>query len=248
MVKQKQKKDSPKIKKIHTPPPILSRGSRMRAINIEVSGIWGLLALLKTKKKMEMTYEELKDDISRYHKPNSNEPGGRNCDLVMGESCTAGGKYNPNIPFEQQSPYGRWRMAGGFCPEGQTYDDAYTLNPTRCTYPSGQDNGDFIVYHRSDCSYPNVRIYGRGGKDPGSICGRWVDSSTIYCSYYDHSTKPSTLVGNLTHADMVWYGVKWGDEYDSKLSILNKVNNWPSRPSHNWSSVDIQNMVIKSCG
>jgi hypothetical protein len=69
------------------------------------------------------------DDISRYHKPNSNEPGGRNCDLVMDESCTAGGKYNPNIPFEEQTPYGKWRMAGGFCPEGQTYDDAYTHNP-----------------------------------------------------------------------------------------------------------------------
>jgi hypothetical protein len=166
----------------------------------------------------------------------------------MDESCTAGGKYNPSIRFEEQTPYGRWRMAGGFCPEGQTYDDAYTNNPTRCTYPSGQDNGDFIVYHRSDCSYPNVRSYGRGGKDPGSICGLWVDNTTIQISYYytDFVKNTRVFLGDLTHADMVWYGVKWYDSYDAQLSILNKNNKWPSRPSHNWSTIDFQQMFYKN--
>jgi hypothetical protein len=35
-------------------------------------------------------------------------------------------------------------------------------------------NGGGIVYHRSDCSYGNVRFYGVGGDGPGSICGGWL--------------------------------------------------------------------------
>jgi hypothetical protein len=35
-------------------------------------------------------------------------------------------------------------------------------------------NGGGIVYHRSDCSYGNVRFYGFGGDGPGSACGTWA--------------------------------------------------------------------------
>lgn len=35
-------------------------------------------------------------------------------------------------------------------------------------------NGGGIVYHRSDCSYGNVRFYGFGGDGSGSICAGWL--------------------------------------------------------------------------
>lgn len=35
-------------------------------------------------------------------------------------------------------------------------------------------NGSGVVYHISDCGYPNVRMYAFGGDGPGSACGRWL--------------------------------------------------------------------------
>ena len=34
-------------------------------------------------------------------------------------------------------------------------------------------NGDGIVYHPSNCGYPNVRWYGFGGDGPGQSCNTW---------------------------------------------------------------------------
>jgi hypothetical protein len=37
-------------------------------------------------------------------------------------------------------------------------------------------SGGGIVYHRSDCGYPNVRFYGKGGEWDGSTCDKiWVN-------------------------------------------------------------------------
>ena len=35
------------------------------------------------------------------------------------------------------------------------------------------NNGDGIVYHRSDCGAYNVRYYYAGGRSSGSSCNRW---------------------------------------------------------------------------
>ena len=226
------------IQKIPPPPSVLSRSSKMKAMAVIAQFPTGWNRIQKSK--MSMTLEELKDDISRYHKPGTNVTGGRDCDFVMGQSCASGGAYTPSIPFEQQGPYGKWRMAGGFCEEGKIYDDAYTFNPTRCISPIGEKNGDFTVYNRSDCGYPNVRSYCCGGDGPGTNCGRWADSLIEYC-FVDLNGK--TI--RMTHADIVWYEVRGYGDFSAYLTASNKNENTPSRKDHNWSSIDLQNMVIK---
>ena len=42
-------------------------------------------------------------------------------------------------------------------------------------------NGHGIVYHRSDCGYPNVRFYGNGGDWSGSTCDVWLDGTQAKC-------------------------------------------------------------------
>ena len=116
------------MKKISPPPSVLSRSSKMKAMAV-VSGFPAGSNRVQ-KSKTSMTLEELTDDISRYY-------GGRTCTFVMGASCAEGGTYNPNIPFDQQSIYGKWRMAGGKCPEGDQLDDNCS---SRCRGPTG----DFI--------------------------------------------------------------------------------------------------------
>ena len=55
--------------------------------------------------------------------------------------------------------------------------EAPTAETTQAPLPGikgAPRNGGGIVYHRSDCSYGNVRFYGVGGDGPGSICGGWL--------------------------------------------------------------------------
>lgn len=90
-------------------------------------------------------------------------------------------------------------------------------------------NGYGIVYHRSDCGYPNVRSYSWGGDGSGSVCGYWVSTLKNKCDYSD--------------ADIVWYG-NWNDRGNPTRMINtlynNKINDRP-QSSHNWSIDDIFN-------
>ena len=68
------------------------------------------------------------------------------------------------------------------------------------------NNGFGIVYHRSDCNYPQVNSYGAGGRFGGVGCGYWV--STIKdksFSYYESNGEYISV--STSDADLVWYGM-----------------------------------------
>ena len=46
-------------------------------------------------------------------------------------------------------------------------------------------NGDGIVYNKSDCGYPNVRMYGCGGDCMPLTCERWVAPRDLDRIWYD---------------------------------------------------------------
>jgi len=87
-------------------------------------------SLPQQKPKTKMTLDELRDDISRYSVTNQY----LTCGYVMGVSCADGGSYDETIPFEQQSVYGKWRMAGGKCASGWQLDEKCS---SRCNGPKG---------------------------------------------------------------------------------------------------------------
>jgi hypothetical protein len=39
-------------------------------------------------------------------------------------------------------------------------------------------NGFGVVYNKSDCGYPNVRVYALGGDADGTTCGLWLAKRT----------------------------------------------------------------------
>ena len=77
--------------------------------------------------------------------------------------------------------------------------------------PNAAKNGDGIVYHRSDCGYPNVRFYGGGGADgfSGSKCGIWGLDPVV--------------------SRIVWYANSPGNKNDNNFSGT----------GHNWSSYEL---------
>ena len=55
------------------------------------------------------------------------------------------------------------------------------------------------LYNRSDCGYPNVRVYGWGGALPGSDCGyhllKTSELNYIWSKYgADHNTSAKNLI------------------------------------------------------
>ena len=90
-------------------------------------------------------------------------------------------------------------------------------------------NGGWIVFHRSDCGYPNVRSYCCGGDGPRSVCGAWVDTTTRHYNPY---------IGSVTHADLVWYG----DPYKARATRQN-INDKNTSVDYNWTVDDILNMI-----
>jgi hypothetical protein len=103
------------------------------------------------------------------------------------------------------------------------------------------NNGDGIVWHRSDCGYPRVRSYGAGGRWAGLPCGYWVDSTTTYgieCKWDDPLCEGWEY--RMTYADIVWYGIPY-DRYNS----ISRVRNKDTSLDHNWSYPELINFVTR---
>ena len=102
--------------------------------------------------------------------------------------------------------------------------------------PNAEKNGDGIVYHRSDCSYPGHRMYGAGGDWPGSVCGYWQDASFpigANCPW-----------GPFTRADIIWYGV-WGPYNPDKKTQQNLIDrDLNMGGKHNWTDAEITDIAV----
>jgi hypothetical protein len=96
-------------------------------------------------------------------------------------------------------------------------------------------NGGGFVFHRSNCGYPNVRMYCCGGDGPSSACGYWVDTLTPYSIRCRNYNDPVCEGYWMTYADIVWYGAP----NDSYASIRNTINKDTS-VDFNW---DIESLV-----
>ncbi len=95
-------------------------------------------------------------------------------------------------------------------------------------------NGDGFVYHRSDCGYPNVRLYGCGGDCPGSNCGYWVSTiKTRSFSYYESNGEYISV--SMSDADLVWYGIPYNREVTAR-NVAYKIIG----PDRYWSINEIK--------
>ena len=106
-------------------------------------------------------------------------------------------------------------------------------------------NGDGLVYHRSDCGYPRVRVYGGGGDWSGSYCGYWQDALIPYNYIPLYSGEGITF----TRADVVWFGVY---NNDSGLSMLTQsyenLKNKNGGGGHNWTDDEITKITCNAIG
>lgn len=84
--------------------------------------------------------------------------------------------------------------------------------------PKWQPNGKNIVYNKSDCGYPNVRMYGDGGRMPGTACGRFLDAESLNGKYSD--------------ADIVWFA-----NYNDRSQCFDC--NAP-RTDHDWDATNFE--------
>lgn len=108
--------------------------------------------------------------------------------------------------------------------------------------PPPKRNGDGIVFHHSDCGYPNVRMYSFGGDGPGSACsGIWLQNINVYqgevATNIDGNV-PSGYTGikvDLSYTDLVWYGPPPSESYIRTKAASNKYYNRPQR-DWNWSA------------
>jgi hypothetical protein len=133
----------------------------------------------------------------------------------------------------------------------------YLLGTKPTQQQSIERNGHGLVYRRSDCGYPNVRVYGCGGTCGGSTCGKWLSSSYAKARYGKYG------VENFNQLDVVWYadgppgiynenGEVFYQSAKKKINILlvNKWNDYPRGenppPQRNWRFDEIQN-VIYNC-
>ena len=100
------------------------------------------------------------------------------------------------------------------------------------------DNGDGLVYHRSDCGYPNVRFYGAGGRWRGSICGRWLDhDQSSWWGNWGDRFEDRVYFSPL---DVVWYGD--AVNFSIKQTVVNKHYGILGS-DHNWRPDEIQKIV-----
>ena len=94
-------------------------------------------------------------------------------------------------------------------------------------------NGINLVYHRSDCGYPNVRQYCCGGNGPGSACDnhlREVDAKRVA----DKAIFPECEYG-LSFSDIIWFG---NQNYSDPNFIIDTFRNKMSNTvgiDYNWS-------------
>jgi hypothetical protein len=84
-------------------------------VTVEATGFLYTVYLVETNG----TVLPLEDLVEKVKMSNT---GGDYCNKVMGVSCGDGGEYDSSIPFVNQTPYGKWRMAGGRCGLGDFYD------------------------------------------------------------------------------------------------------------------------------
>ena len=100
------------------------------------------------------------------------------------------------------------------------------------------NNGDGIVYHRSDCGYPNVRFYGAGGRWGGSGCGYWLSHVQVWSK--------EVKVGDITEdvqysqLDVIWYGD--AEKYSLVKTAKNKYYGILGS-DHNWTFDEIRNIA-----
>jgi hypothetical protein len=113
----------------------------------------------------------------------------------------------------------------------------YIVVPAPPTPP--RRNGDGFVFHRSDCGYPNVRMYSFGGDGPGSACGYWLDTRQNRNAYLNRFTNNVTRIP-YSDADSVWYGISpSSSEYDKETKFINNLLNKIPQSSWNWSIPNI---------
>ena len=104
-------------------------------------------------------------------------------------------------------------------------------------------NGDGIVYHRSDCSYPGHRMYGAGGDWPGSVCGYWQDLIP-----YDYTPFYGGEGIKFTRADVVWFGVNDDSRYSLLTQSYENLKNKNGGGGHNWTDAEITNVTCSALG
>ena len=112
------------------------------------------------------------------------------------------------------------------------------------------NNGGGIVYHRSDCSYPQVNIYGAGGRWNGLGCGYWLSHAQIWSTEInvggvgdksdDGGYQPTMQDVSYSQLDVIWYG-------DAEKFSLNKTakNKYYGTlgSDHNWTFDEIRNIA-----
>ena len=64
-------------------------------------------------------------------------------------------------------------------------------------------NGWGIVYHRSDCSFPNVRSQGVGGQFEGSADEEWLLDNLVMVVYNKGFTGGAPGDHNWTHDEII---------------------------------------------
>ena len=86
-----------------------------------------------------------------------------------------------------------------------------------------------IVYHRSDCSYPNSRAYGNGGDSSDTSCINWINH---YVKIFPNCNQ------GLSTQDIIWFGVLNDPVATSKNKIAGRENDG----RRNWSLGNFNDM------
>lgn len=129
---------------------------------------------------------------------------------------------------------------------GYKYSTDFFPFTTDYVNTGGKKNGDGSVYNRSDCSYPNVRIYGCGGNCAPGVC----DNYTIIDSIANGKKTQDSLYlpecpGGVTLADIIWYGETSTEFNPVVLASKNKVDSANSNlmeykaTNRNWTDLEL---------
>jgi hypothetical protein len=108
-------------------------------------------------------------------------------------------------------------------------------------------NGTGIVFHRSNCGYPNVRLYFWGGEWYQSCGSHLLGDTHYFFGRYtsDKNIFPACEQG-LSAADIIWFGNK---NYDDPNFIIDTVRNKMSNTAGidwNWSEDDLARFKINA--